>query len=258
MKYVVKFSKTGDLRYISHLDTMRLFQRAFKRAGIGLLHSQGFNPHPRMILALPLPLGCESRGEYLEFHTADAMEPSVIKERLEPVLPRGIGLLFCAPIPEAERKNLAAQVVLAGYRLESRCDPAFDWREALNAYLSQESILGERRQKKTKSYAVVNIKPWIKEFSLSEAGEEGPVFSALLSAGSGDNLNPEVLLKSFFQWLDRPYLRWEHSLCRTELYKSDGNGGFCPLFIPASPAEGREAAGRSGPESIPAGAGWES
>ena len=61
------FEKTGNARYISHLDLMRLFQRAFKRAGLPLTHTQGFNPRPSVSIALPLSLGVESRCEILYF-----------------------------------------------------------------------------------------------------------------------------------------------------------------------------------------------
>ena len=61
------FEKTGNARYISHLDLMRVFQRAFKRAGLPLTHTQGFNPRPSVSIALPLSLGVESRCELLDF-----------------------------------------------------------------------------------------------------------------------------------------------------------------------------------------------
>ena len=61
------FEKTGNAAYISHLDLMRLFQRAFKRAGLPLTHTQGFNPRPSVSIALPMSLGVESHCELLDF-----------------------------------------------------------------------------------------------------------------------------------------------------------------------------------------------
>ena len=63
-KYTIVFSKTGLVKYISHLDMLRLFKRAFRRAGIELAYSQGFNPHPKMGFAQPLSLGYEAEAEY--------------------------------------------------------------------------------------------------------------------------------------------------------------------------------------------------
>ena len=71
-RYFMIFSKTGYIKYISHLDMLRLFKRAFKRTGIALEFSHGFNPHPKMGFAQPLSLGYTSLGEYIEFETVEA------------------------------------------------------------------------------------------------------------------------------------------------------------------------------------------
>ena len=63
----ILFEKTGRARYISHLDLQHTIQRSFARAGIAVRHSNGFNPHPQMTIALPLPLGCESLCEIMDF-----------------------------------------------------------------------------------------------------------------------------------------------------------------------------------------------
>ena len=88
------FSKTGDAVWISHLDLMRLFQRAFKRAGLPLTHSQGFNPRPSVSIALPLSVGVESHCELLDFQL-DGVEVPVeeLRERLNEKLIPGIRVL---------------------------------------------------------------------------------------------------------------------------------------------------------------------
>ena len=77
-RYYLEFSKTGNIRFISHLDLLRLFKRTFKRSGIELVYSQGFNPHPKLGFAQPLSLGYEGLAEILEFETVreelEAME----------------------------------------------------------------------------------------------------------------------------------------------------------------------------------------
>ena len=70
MKYIIEFQKTGVICYTSHLDIMKVFKRAFKRADIALAYSQGFNPHPKMGFAQPLSLGYWSMQEYIEFETS--------------------------------------------------------------------------------------------------------------------------------------------------------------------------------------------
>lgn len=85
------FEKTGNAVWISHLDLMRVFQRAFKRAGLPLTHTQGFNPRPSVSIALPLSVGIESRCELLDFDLeGDAVSNAEILEKLNRCLVSGV------------------------------------------------------------------------------------------------------------------------------------------------------------------------
>ena len=95
------FTKTGRARYISHLDLMRTFQRAFFRAGIPLKHTEGFNPHPFISIALPLSVGYSSQCEILEFVLLDGVPREAVPRRLTAAMPEGILVHSCYP---AERK----------------------------------------------------------------------------------------------------------------------------------------------------------
>ena len=88
------FEKTGNAAYISHLDLMRVFQRAFKRAGLPLTHTKGFNPRPSVSIALPLSLGVESICELLDFELeTDGFSCEEIKNRLNSNLTEGVRIL---------------------------------------------------------------------------------------------------------------------------------------------------------------------
>ena len=88
------FEKTGNAVWISHLDLMRLFQRAFKRAGLPLTHTQGFNPRPSVSIALPLSVGVESKCELLDFDLyGEKISCEEIKERLNEALVQGVKVL---------------------------------------------------------------------------------------------------------------------------------------------------------------------
>ena len=90
------FEKTGDAVWISHLDLMRLFQRAFKRAGLPLTHTQGYNPRPSVSIAMPLSVGVESICELLDFDLEGEKIPNAqIVRRLNEVLVKGIRVLDC-------------------------------------------------------------------------------------------------------------------------------------------------------------------
>ena len=88
------FEKTGNAIFISHLDLMRLFQRAFKRAGLPLTHTQGFNPRPSVSIALPLSLGMESTCELLDFDLyGEPFENTQVLDRLNAALVEGVRVL---------------------------------------------------------------------------------------------------------------------------------------------------------------------
>ncbi len=99
-----RFEKRGRAAYLSHLDVMRTFQRAFIRAGIRLRHSEGFNPHPKMSIALPLQLGCESVCEVLDVSLLE--EEADLLPRLNAALPEGIRVLR-AGAPSLPVKHIA-------------------------------------------------------------------------------------------------------------------------------------------------------
>ena len=90
-KYRIKYSKGPELRFVSHLDLMRLFQRAVRRAGLPIGYSHGFNPHQLMSFGNPLSLGMTSIGEYCDFEFETPVEPREIAERLGAVMTRRRG-----------------------------------------------------------------------------------------------------------------------------------------------------------------------
>ena len=91
-----RFEKRGRAAYLSHLDVMRTFQRAMIRAGVRVRHSEGFNPHPKMSIALPLQLGCESVCEVLDVSVLEA--PEAVIPALNAALPEGIRILASGPV----------------------------------------------------------------------------------------------------------------------------------------------------------------
>lgn len=203
-RYVIRFTKVGYIRYTSHLDMLRLFKRAFKRAGIALSFSQGFNPHPKMGFAQPLSLGYTSRCELLEFETVREEDPAAVKDAVAAMMPEGIQILDCQPL-KADVKSLAAAVCEATYRVvfPVAADPA-DCRKTVEAYLAQSEILAEKRQKKTKKMVTVDIRPKIRDISVVDG--ERLTLELRLDSGSTSNLSPEQVIAAFtaFAGLDAP------------------------------------------------------
>ena len=115
--FVLKFSKSGYARYTSHLDMLRFFKRAFRKSGIALRYSQGFNPHPRMGFAQPLSLGYAGANELLEFETASEHEAEQILRALDGEMPEGIRIISVQAFVPADFhiRSLAAATDSADY-----------------------------------------------------------------------------------------------------------------------------------------------
>ena len=108
------FRKEGRAQYISHLDLMHTMQRAFIRAGVRIRHTEGFNPHPYMSFLLPLPVGCESVCELMDFDLEDGVDPVDVPQRLNDAAPEGITAVEVYPRSRkgAELKWLRVEGIL--------------------------------------------------------------------------------------------------------------------------------------------------
>lgn len=193
MKYVIKFSKQGYIKFISHLDMIRLFNRAFKKTGLHLEHSQGFNPHPKMTFGQPLSLGHTSIGEIIEIETKDEFEPSEVMERLQNVMPVGIEILSCEYAPEGS-KGIAGSITHAEYDITFNTPLVKP--EMIKEFLQQKEIITLKKQKKKKEMKEVNIKPMIRKVTIKK-GNDKVIMTTIVDCGSASNLNPDLIVKSF-------------------------------------------------------------
>lgn len=216
-QYAVKFSKQGYICYTSHLDMLRLFKRAFKKAGIKLAYSQGFNPHPKMGFAQPLSLGYSSICEYLEFETEVPYDNVILRSLLEDQMPEGIELHNCEKL-ENHKKSLAARACAAEYIIEVPIGmiPEKTADEILGEFLAQEQIMVPKRQKKSKKMKDVNIRDKI--ISLTGVIEEEKlILTANLDSGSNSNLSPELLIQAFVKFMGLETERAEINVLRTKI-----------------------------------------
>ncbi len=225
-KYVLFFKKEGYSKYTSHLDMQRLFKRAFRRAGVALSYSHGFNPHPLMSFAQPLSLGYSAEAEILEFSTDEPYETEVILGLLRDKMPQGMQVT--AVLPVTERKPLAGLVAAADYEILIPV-PFYDrsYDAVVRDYLAQEQILVMKRQKKSKEKKEVDIRGKIRSMEAvpSEGGEGVEILkrnllqlNVRLDCGSQSNLSPELVIESFeaFTGIDVP--RYQIEVCRKCLH----------------------------------------
>ena len=119
MKVRIKFAKYGVMKFIGHLDTMRFFQKAIRRAGVDVKYSEGFSPHQIMSFASPLGVGMESYGEYMDIEVVSMPSAEQMKHDLNQVMVEGVEILSVTPLPD-QAKNAMASVAAAGYFIQIR------------------------------------------------------------------------------------------------------------------------------------------
>lgn len=204
-RYVIKFSKGGYAKYTSHLDLLRFFKRAFRKTGVDLKYSQGFNPHPKLSFAQPLSLGYLGDNELVEFETNTCQDPVELENILKNEMPKGLDIKWCGRLEESV-KSLAAEAQKAEYEIIIPvCIKQEDLEKALSGYLAQEQIVAMKRRKKDKKMIEVDIKGKIRDLT-GKSREENIALSMVLDCGSASNLSPELVISSFcsFAMIDVP------------------------------------------------------
>lgn len=200
MKIRVKFAKTGNMRFIGHLDILRYFQKAFQRAKLPLRFTEGFHPHPVLSFASPLGVGLTSEGEYFDTELVENMDCAEIRERLNAQMSEGMAVLAVIRLVDTEKKrnnNAMALVGQAEYqvRLRKAFSHQADWEETVHQFLMQEKIPVLRCTKRNTEE--VNIRPLIYEM---RAELEPDTFFLRISAGSAANLRPETVLDALLHF----------------------------------------------------------
>lgn len=186
------FAKTGRARFISHLDLMRTFQRAFLRAGIPIKHTEGFNPHAFVSIALPLSVGYSSRCEILEFGLLEGTPMEAVPARLNAALPEGIEVLECY---DAQRPVKALTWVDYAVTLEYDRPVAGQAAAALTELLGRESLVVRKKSKKAKSgFVDVDLIPLIRSHELDV--KENTIMLSILVKAQNPGLNPALLLEA--------------------------------------------------------------
>ena len=234
MKIRIKFSKQGSAKFIGHLDVMRYFQKAIRRAGINIRYSSGFNPHQIMSFAAPLGVGLTSKGEYLDIEVEDDEEIKGMKERLNQTMAEGFQILSCRKLPE-KSGNAMSLVAAAEYTLSFR--PGYEpenprqWIQKIEDFYLQENIFILKKTKKGQKE--LDIKPLIYHFSVAgEPPEENsPVLKLIVSTGSAENIKPELILDAYYQYLGQERPAFAFQIEREEVYAKNPNqeDGFLPL-----------------------------
>lgn len=255
MKARIKFQKYGAMKFIGHLDVMRYFQKAFRRAEIDNEYSKGFSPHQIMSFAAPLGVGLTSDAEYVDVQLLSSDAPEVMIDRMNAVMTEGIKIIDFHPLLDREfnMKAVTAMSLVAsadylvslkdGYAISEQITCQKDFEQAFSSFYSKpEIIIG----KKTKtSETEVDIKPMItkiafdkdyfkksmsdtleypeiinseNEYSVADVYENGIRIFMQIDTGSAANLKPELVMEAFYEELGLEFNKFAWQVHRLEVY----------------------------------------
>lgn len=209
------FEKMGNAVWISHLDLMRLFQRAFKRAGLPLKHTQGFNPRPSVSIALPLSVGVESCCELLDFEIEGELPPMEdVKSRLNDALISGVQVLS---VSHGGRKLRELSLLRCQVMLEYDGGVGEETAQKIRALFHSLSVLVTKKSKN--GPVEQDIIPMMKHVNVSLRDEHMVSIDAVICC-QNPSMNPMQIVDAVKKYL--PDCTPDHSLCRRlEIYDAE-------------------------------------
>lgn len=217
LKLRIKYEKTGVLRFIGHLDIMRFFQKAIRRAKLDVSYSKGFSPHQIISFAAPMPLGMTSEGEYFdgEFNSVTSSEDMM--SRLNATMPEGVRVLDIVELPDDAKPSMSI-VSASDYYIYKNDEAENHNLEELIAVIDEFSAKSRIEVlKKTKSKEEISdIRPFIYDIKAYKDG-----IYMLLASGSKGNLKPELVVDALCQYAGIEYNRYDYMVHRLETYMGD-------------------------------------
>lgn len=220
MRYWIKFAKAAELRFISHLDLMRAWQRTLRRARLPVAFSLGYNPHPRLSFASALPVGATSEAEYLDIFFTRLMDEADFSN-LQAVLPEGLQVLGWREVPH-QVPALMSLVVAAQWHVPVTGQDTGSIATMISQVTARETLQVTRPVKGKKEKKAVNIRPHILQLSL--CGQDQPMLHMLLRTGKDGGVKPREVLAL----LNLPE---GNSLHRVEIYLAAGKCLQPPLDV---------------------------
>lgn len=229
MKIRIKFAKYGTMKYIGHLDMMRFFQKAIRRAKIDVRYSEGFSPHQVMSFAAPLGVGIESTGEYMDIEVLSMSSTEDMKQALNSVMVEGVEILSVCVLPD-NAQNAMASVAAASYRLQMKEGgfPIDDLDQKLWDFYAQKSIPYTKETKK--SVVELDLKQGIYELEADDAGG----IRMLVNASSSGNIKPAMVMDKFCQFTGVEIPAGAYQITKLETYTdASGKGEYgAHRFVP--------------------------
>lgn len=195
MKIRIKFKKYGVMKFIGHLDVMRYFQKAIRRAKIPVAYSGGFSPHQIMSFAAPLGVGLESNGEYMDIscHLEEGADTVAwMKDALNAVMAEGIEISSVRVLPDTVG-NAMASVAAAKYSVRFRegYEPDFDWKSQMEVFGKLSTIPVKKKTKKSEKE--FDLKSFLYELKVQDDS-----IIMTVDASSSGNIKPGLVMEAFY------------------------------------------------------------
>ena len=227
MKLIAAYHKGNEIAMISHLDIQRTLQRAFRRAGIPLLYSNGFNPHPQFSFATAAATGMSSEAEWFEVQLSEEMNPTEFVRRANESMPQGMSVSGAFVAPE-NFGSLSAKLRAAGYRIDLAFTEAVS-EEKLQSTL-EEMLLGEIIiNKRTKGgIKPVDMRPYILRVSVGQVEGEKTALLVLGKLQADGGLRVDAFIDALLERLDA---HAAYEIHRTHMYFAEDG------LLPHLPAE---------------------
>lgn len=221
MKIRIKFTKQGPMKFIGHLDTMRYFQKVMRRAQVDIRYSEGFSPHQIMSFAAPLGVGLTSNGEYMDIEVLSTENSKTMMERMNRTMAEGTEILSYRLLEDSS-KNAMSIVAAADYLLTFRenfkpQDLDGFFREFLE-FCGRPQIMITKETKK--GQREMDLKPLI-----YKAERQGDSVFLQVSAGSVNNIKPELVMEAFYRSRGEEYPPFAMMIEREEVYADIGEEG---------------------------------
>lgn len=227
MKIRIKFRKWGCMKFIGHLDMLRYFQKAMRRADVDIRYSEGFSPHQIMSFAAPLGVGITSGGEYFDIEVHSTKSSAEMLADINATMVDGVEVTGYVALPDNAKTAMsivtAADYVLSykeGYESPLSYE---EWSAKIDALFTNADAFTIIKKTK-KSEREMDLKPLVYDFKVIEQ-EEKPAFYINVSTGSVDNIKPELLLASMYEKLGLEYKEEAIAIHRMDVYATDEKTG---------------------------------